>query len=89
MRSKQNGTPMTVYEKVHSFPTKHKEGFIQAEIDELLKQFYDVRMDKFNDAMRGNTCMLIGEEVIIYHCDVLTALRCGLENRGILPHEFD
>jgi hypothetical protein len=43
MSNKQNGTPMTVYEKVHSFPTKHQEGFIQAEIDELLKQFYDVR----------------------------------------------
>lgn len=89
MSSKQNGTPMTVYEKVHSFPTKHKEGFIQAEIDELLKQFYDVRMDKFNDAMRGNTCMIIDGEVIIYHCDVLTALRCGLENRGIRTSEWD
>jgi len=40
-------------EKVYSFPTKHKEGFIQSEIDELLKQFYDVHMDKFNDAMTG------------------------------------
>jgi len=76
-------------EKVYSFPTKHKEGFIQSEIDELLKQFHSVNMDKFNDAMLGNTCMIKDDEIIIYHCDVLTALRCGLGNRGVLPHEFD
>jgi hypothetical protein len=46
MRSKQK----TVYGKVHSFPTKHQEGFTQSEIDELLKQFGSVNMDKFNDA---------------------------------------
>lgn len=73
-------------EKVYSFPTKHKEGFIQSEIDELLKQFYDVHMDKFNDAMTGNTCMIIDNEIITYHCDVLTAIRCGLENRRPIIH---
>jgi hypothetical protein len=37
----------------------------------------------------GNTGMFIGGDAVVFRSDVLTALRCGLENRGILPHEFD
>jgi len=85
----KKGTTMTVYEKVHSFPTKLQGSFTQSEIDELLKQFGSVNMDKFNDAMMGNTGMFIGGDAVVFRSDVLTALRCGLENRGIRSSEWD
>jgi hypothetical protein len=75
---------------IYNYPTRYKEGFIQEEIDLLLSWFPTIKMDKFNEVMMGNTCKLSKDnEVINYHCDVLTALLCGLENRDIKPSEFD
>lgn len=79
----------TLRDIVYNFPTKNEHGFIKSEIDELLKDYPNLNMDRFNDAMIGNTCMVIDNEIIIYHCDVLKALRCGIENRGLTFEEFD
>ena len=47
-------------------------------------------MDKFNNATKGNTCMCNEEDGLIqYHCDIYTAIICGLENREINSLEFD
>jgi hypothetical protein len=75
--------------KVYSFKTKHKEGFTDSEVEELLKDFPDINMDKFNDALMGNTCMMRDGEIIQYHCDILSALRCGIENRDLRVWEWD
>jgi hypothetical protein len=80
---------MNIEKKVYEYTTKHKQGFTSAEIDELLKEFPDIDMEKFNYAMDGNTCMLIDEEVIMYHIDVLKALICGLEKRDLYNFEID
>jgi hypothetical protein len=74
---------------VYNYKTKYKEGFIDSEIAELLAKFPNINMDRYYDAMMGNTCMLIGTDVIRYHCDILVGLCCGLENRGITTFEFD
>jgi len=74
---------------VNNFPTKNKEGFTGKEIQTLLKQYPDINMEKFHDALRGITCMMIDNEMIIYHCDVELALRCGLENRDPTAFEWD
>jgi len=46
-------------------------------------------MDKFDDAMMCNTCMIIDEEIIHYHCDLYHAIICGLQNRKLNSFEFD
>ena len=74
---------------VYNFPTKTKYGFIQSEIDDLIKDYPNINMDRFNDAMMGNTCMVLDNEIVIYHCDILKALRCGIENRDLTWEEFD
>ena len=76
-------------DKVYNFKTKHKQGFIQSEMKTLLEDYPGINMDKFNLAMTGNTCMVIDDEIINYHCDVLTALRCGIENRDMKWWEMD
>ena len=46
-------------------------------------------MNKFDDAMRGNTCMIIDDEIIHYHCDVYNAIICGSQNRNLNGWEWD
>jgi len=80
---------MDIHSKVYGYKTKHKEGFIQSEIDELLKEYPGIDKEKFNDALNGITCMMKDDEIIVYHCDIETALRCGVERRSISNEEFD
>lgn len=80
---------MTIRDKVYSFKTKYKEGFVKSEIEELLKDYPDVNKEKFDDALAGITCMVKDENIVIYHCDIETALKCGVENRDIGSHEWD
>ena len=74
---------------INNFPTKNKEGFTTNEIDDLLKLFPNIETSKFDDALGIRTCMFIDNEIITYHCDILTALRCVTENREMRSYEWD
>jgi len=74
---------------VYDYPTKYPEGFIWEEQKELLKQFPNINQDKYWDAMRGNTCIMRDGKIVSYHCDILTALLCGIENRDMTLEEWD
>jgi hypothetical protein len=80
---------MTITERVNTYPTKHKEGFIKSELDELLKEYPKIDMGKFDEAMMGNTCMVKEGQVIMYHCDIELAIRCGIEKRNVRGYEMD
>ena len=76
-------------EKVYNYPTKYEEGFLGKEYMQLASEFTNINMDKFEDALKGITCMMKEDGIIIYHCDILKALRCGLENRDLTYWEWD
>lgn len=84
---------MNIREKVYTYKTKNEEGFTGAEEIALLKEikeiFVDFNQGKYNDAMFGNTCMRIDDEIVTYHCDVVTALLCGIQHRDMYGYEFD
>ena len=80
---------MNIHEKVYNYPTKHKEGFVQSEVDALLKDYPNIDMEKFNSALRGNTCMVKEGEIIQYHCDIEKALICGIEKQNLRGYEWD
>jgi len=80
---------MNLEKYIYEYPTSHKEGFTCKELDEIISKFPDMNNDKFNDAMRGNTCLVKDGDVVMYHCDILIAIRCGLENRDISFYEWD
>jgi hypothetical protein len=65
---------MSITERVYNYPTKHKYGFIKAEIETLLKE-YPIDIERFNLSMMGHTCMLIDNETIWYHCDIIKAIK--------------
>jgi len=67
-------------------------GMIDSEIQPLIKHLqgkYVWNEDKYNSAMTGNTCMLMEGEIVNYHCDVLLAVNCALENRTPTVDELD
>jgi hypothetical protein len=89
---KDRGLYNKVYleEIVYKYPTKHMIGFTELEQKEMLDLFENINMDKYNNAMMGNTCMMDAEDgIITYHCDVLTALKCAIENRNQTLLEWD
>ena len=68
------------YKLVSNYPTKNHQGFIQSEVEELLSFYPNVNMEKFNDSLMGNTCMLTKEgNIIAYHYDIAKALGEGLK----------
>lgn len=68
------------YKLANNYPSKNYQGFIQSEIEELLSFYPDINMEKFNESLMGNTCMLTEEgNIISYHHDIARALGKGLE----------
>ena len=80
---------MNIKEKVYSYPTKHKEGFLKSEVDALLKEYPNIDMEKFNSALMYNSCLMIDNDIVQYRNDIEKALLCGIEKRNIRQSEWD
>ena len=79
-----------LYERVYNYKAKSEYGLVETEIQDVLKDYPGCNMEKYNDAMMGNTCMMNDDkEVINYQCDVYSAILCGVENRDQMLHEWD
>lgn len=77
-------------DKIYNYNTESEFGFNPKEIKDLLVDYPNINMDKFNNAMFGNTCMMNErDELIIYHVDILKAIICGIENRDLTVGEWD
>ena len=75
---------------VHDFPIKEEIGFTSIEQTFLLMKYFEgINLERYYNAMLGNTCALIDNQTRTYHCDIITAIMCGLEDRDVLPHEWD
>lgn len=59
---------------VYNFETKHKEGFVNSELEDLLKLFPETNRENFIKSFISNTCMIIDDEFVHYHEDVYYAL---------------
>jgi hypothetical protein len=68
---------MSITERVNTYKTKYEYGFIKAEIETLLKE-YPIDIERFNLSMMGHTCMLIDNETIWYHCDIIKAIKYSI-----------
>ena len=78
-----------IKEKVYNFNTKYKEGFTSSEVKELLKDYPNINMDKFNNALMNITCTMKEGESVKHHYDIEKALICGTENRNLRLDEWD
>lgn len=84
-------TPKELETLVYNWPTNNIHGFNPKEIEQILNQVgkENMNMEKYYNAMMGNTCMMDEHGIIQYHCDILAGLRCGLENRDLTMDEWD
>lgn len=71
------------------YKTKSEWGFSQKEIDEVLKDFPDINMDYFNEALMGITGMMEEGEFITYPIDLVKAIRCGITDSKLKFYEWD
>jgi len=79
-----------IHKYVYDYKTKNKYGFNPIELEDLIKKFpFEIDQEKYDIAMMGNTCMMEKNMLIIYPCDVVTALTCGSEGRNMHWWEFD
>jgi hypothetical protein len=74
---------------VYKYPTKSQIGFTGKEYIKLASKFPTLNKERFEDALHGITCQIIDGDLVIYHCDILLALTCGLENRKPTAYEWD
>jgi hypothetical protein len=78
-------------ELINSYPTNSEYGFTEDEIKEFIalnvKQEFSLK--HYYGAMQGNTCILVNDKIVNYHCDVLSAIRCGIDKRGLTNGEWD
>lgn len=73
---------------VLNYKTKHKQGFVRTEMMDFIKK-YGFDETKFCNALGVCTGMVIKGDFITYHSDIITAVMCLLQKRGIRLHEFD
>ena len=73
---------------VYNYKTKHDSGFTR---EEQLRLCDELRVNKsiYLAKLGVNTGLLIGNECITYHCDVLKGLQCVLEDRELTVLEWD
>ena len=79
----------SIRQKISSFKTKHKEGFLLVEIEFLLNDFPGVSIDQFKNELIGDTCMVNDEQGVHSHFDVEKSLRCLVQKRELQQWEWD
>lgn len=74
---------------VYNYKTRFKEGFTTDEEKKLIERFPTISTKHYFDALNGVTGLLREGEPITFHCDIFTALNCGLDHRNITAAEWD
>ena len=82
-------TQIEIEKIINNYPAKYKEGLTEAEVDDITSKIPNINMQKVYDALNGNTCMIIDNNLINYHHDVRLAITCGVNNRDINIEEWD
>ena len=81
-----------IQDLVNNWPTQFEEGLTHLEITNIIntiKVDNNFSHEKFDSAMMGNTCMVKEGQAVIYHCDVIKGIQCGIEGRNLNVYEWD
>ena len=72
------------------YKTKHKQGFMNSEIKDVLKKEYpSIKARDFNKALGVVTGQVVKGDLVFYGHDIELAILCCLEKRSITSFEFD
>jgi len=64
---------------IANFETKNEHGFTIPEVDHMLQKFPNIDTVKFDKVLEFVDCMVVGDDFLYYHSDVLKALKSGVE----------
>jgi len=79
----------SVYDIVYNYPTKYQMGFTNSEIEEVLKNFPNLNREFYSNSIYRVTCMIIDDEMIVYHLDIYNAIICGLQGTNLGGIKWD
>ncbi len=81
---------MTIQEIVDAYERENEIGLLEEEIIDIIEyHFDDFSIEKYNNAMMGNTCGSKDGKLLNYPWDVVVALKCGVEKRELTAAEWD
>ena len=82
---------MNIKEIIDSFPRKHPNGFNPWELEELLKNFPKIDLEKFNDEISADTYIKddINNLLIRYTYDIHRAIDIAITGRPVSDFEWD
>jgi len=93
---KANNKKISVYDEVvnhiYNYKTEYEKGLNSDEMRDVYLFFeskYKMNIEKYYDALMGNTCIIVNGRILTFHCDVVKALVCAIENRDMYGYEFD
>lgn len=83
-----------IHSLIYDYKTKHNIGFTTSEIEDIKSVIEGTygKLDKesFKMALTGITCQMDNNDgMLIYHCDIFNAIKCGLESRELTLEEWD
>ena len=67
--------------EIDRIKSKHENGFTAEEIKNILNDYPNISINKFNDSLSGNTVKIIGDEIIHYKHDIKRAIHFAIQNR--------
>ena len=70
---------MDISKIVNEFETKNSNGFSAKEIEQLLLKFPNLDRKKYDYYMLGKTCIVIDNEPLFYHNDIIIGIYYGLK----------
>jgi hypothetical protein len=72
-----------IYNEIMNTTTKYDgKGFTNDEANQILRKYSVTDMEAFNDGMGVNTCMIIDDQIINYHCDIARAVCYALKKQN-------
>lgn len=67
---------------INEFPTQYKKGFLNEEV-EIVKKYFNIKSNKFEDALMGTTGLIIDDKMIHYSRDIYYAVIYGLKGEDL------
>jgi hypothetical protein len=71
---------MDIRKIVNDYPTKYTYGFTNDELNSLLK-LNDLDIQEVHENMGVNTCMIIDNQEITYHTDIIRGIQLTINKK--------
>jgi hypothetical protein len=79
----------TILIKINAFKTRNNQGFVQMELDELMKSYPEFDISKFNKALVTNTAFTVNGELLHFRNDIEKAFLFCMGYKDVSKEAYD